>query len=291
MTMHHAPSNELLASAEVRHVELDDVAIAYRQVGSGGPLVLVHGWPLTGMTFRHVVPALAAHFTCYVLDLPGAGESCWNERTDFGMKAQAEAIKAFVDALALPAYAVLAHDTGATIARALAIVDRRITKLVAIGTEIPNHRPPFIPMFQRLSYLPGSDAIFKLNMQSDRFLFSPRGFGGCFVDRSLIKGEFHDLFIAPVIASPAKRSGQRFRLRGIDWKLVDSLARGHAQIQAPVLLIWGEDDPVFPLARAKEMVPQFKDCRGVAVIPKAKLFVQEEFPDDVTRLSLEFLRA
>lgn len=132
--------------------------------------------------------------------------------------------------------------------------------------------------------------IFRRNMRSGAFLRSSRGFGGCFYDLNLLNGEFHTLFIAPLIRSARQRAGQRYRLRGIDWALADSLAQGHAQILAPVLLIWGEDDPVFPVARAREMIPQFADCRGLTVVPRAKLFVHEEQPERVAHACLEFLR-
>jgi pimeloyl-ACP methyl ester carboxylesterase len=242
------------------------------------------------MTFRKIIPELAKHFTCYVVDLPGAGESRWSDKTDFSFNGQAASMKAFVDKLGLKSYAILAHDTGATIARLLSIIDQgRVTKLVAIGTEIPNHRPPYVQMFQKLSYIPGYMLLSQKNFKSREFLRSARGFGGVFYDLELIDGEFHRLFIEPLIESRRRLIGQRHFLRGIDWKAVDSLAEGHRQIKAPVLLIWGEDDPTFPVEMAKKMIPQFRDCRGLKVIPKAKLFVHEERPEEVMRACVDFL--
>ncbi len=272
-------------------VDVGDAQIAYQKVGSGPPLLLLHGWPLHGETFRHVVPALAAHFTCYVPDFPGAGASRWTDRTAFGMAGQAESMKAFARRLGLTSYSIVSHDTGGTIARQLALIDAdRVAKLVAIGTEIPHHRPPWIPFFQLISYLPGADLGFVANMRSDRFLRSSRGFGGCFSNLDLVQGEFHRLFIQPLLESAEQRAGQRRRLRGIDWKLLDRLAEGHAQIHAPVLLLWGADDPVFPVTEARKMVSQFPDAR-FATIPDAKLFVQEERGAEVAGECLRFLRA
>jgi pimeloyl-ACP methyl ester carboxylesterase len=281
-----------LSAAEVQFQDVGNTEIAYRKVGSGEPLLLLHGFPLSGMTFRKIIPELAKHFTCYVVDLPGAGETRWTDRTDFRFNAQAESIKAFVNNLGLKSYAIIAHDTGATIARRLAIMDRaRVTKLVAIGTEIPNHRPPYIQMFQKLSYVPGYLMMSRMNFKSRKFLRSSRAFGGVFYDLNLIEGEFHRLFIEPLIHSRRRLLGQRHFLRGIDWAVVDSLASGHRQIEAPVLLIWGEDDPIFPVELARQMIPQFKDCRGIEVIPKAKTFVHEEHPETVVRAALAFLRS
>jgi pimeloyl-ACP methyl ester carboxylesterase len=283
-------STERFLNQEVQYEDIGTARIAYRRFGKGAPLVLVHGWPLWGFTFRKIIPILSGRFTCYVVDLPGAGETRWTPKTDFKFAGQASSLKGFIDRLGLKSYSLLAHDTGATIARQLCLIDpERVERLVAIDTEIPGHRPPWIPLFQKLSVLPGNDVLFRLVLRSKTFLRSSLGFGGLFNDLSLLEGDFHDHIIAPMIQSPAVMSGQRRYLQGIDWTLVDSLADKHRDMKAPVLLIWGEDDPVFPIHLARKMVPQFKNCKGLVSVPRTKLLPHEEQPDPVGRLALEFL--
>ena len=38
-------------------------------------MLFVHGWPVSGATFRRLLPHLTEHVTCHLLDLPGAGDS------------------------------------------------------------------------------------------------------------------------------------------------------------------------------------------------------------------------
>jgi pimeloyl-ACP methyl ester carboxylesterase len=272
-------------------LDLGHSRIAYRQVGQGDPLLLVHGYPLHGMTFRHLIPALARHFTCFVPDLPGLGETEWTSQTDFNFAGQARTLRQFVDRLGLSAYSILAHDTGGTIARRLTTIDRpRVKKLVLIGTEIPGHRPPWIEFFQK-SANPKRTATFKILMRLRWFRHSGAAFGGCFHDRSLIDGTFHQLFIEPLLRSDARIRGQIHYLRGIDWQVVDGMRAEHATITIPTLLIWGEQDPIFPVAEARAMARQLPDCQGLVVIPDAKLFVHEERPDEVAKAALGFLLA
>src|SRR6266850_2085946 len=47
---------------------------------------------------------------------------------------------------------------------------------------MPNHRPPWIQLYQASLKLPGSLASFRLLMKSHWFLRSGMGFGGCFCD-------------------------------------------------------------------------------------------------------------
>jgi pimeloyl-ACP methyl ester carboxylesterase len=264
--------------------------IAYRRSGKGPALILVHGWPLSSYTFRKILPVLAERFTCYLPDLPGAGDTRWNEKTEFSFAGQARTLKEFIDRVGLDSYSLLAHDTGATIARQLAIIDpERVRKLVLIGTEIPNHRPPWVPLYQKLSYLPGNAAVFRILLKRPGFLKSKMGFGECFHDRKNIDGEFRERFIRPMVESKRRLEGQMRYLRGIEWRLIDSLKEGHRKISAPTLLIWGEDDPTFPVERAREMIGQLPNCRGLETVPRAKLFVHEERPEAVGRMACEFL--
>lgn len=50
--------------------------IHYRKYGQGEPLVLIHGFPEDGDLWHKIVPQLAQHFTLFIPDLPGVGNSC-----------------------------------------------------------------------------------------------------------------------------------------------------------------------------------------------------------------------
>ena len=284
---HSAPINAQFAN--LYYVDLGHSQIAYRKVGRGEPLLLVHGFPLSGLTFRHVIPGLAEQFTCYVPDLPGLGETRWTEQTNFNFAGQASTLRQFVDALQLTTYSIVAHDTGATIARRLTTMDAgRVEKLVLIGTEIPGHRPPWIELFQKISH-PKRTGMFKLLMGARWFRRSNAAFGGCFWDLSLIDGEFHTLFVEPLLKSDERISGQIRYLQGIDWSIVDGMKAEHGQIKQPTLLIWGEHDTVFPVQRARVIEEQLPNCRGFITVPDARLFVHEEKPEAVAQIVREFL--
>src|SRR5207248_9735811 len=113
--------------------------------GSGDPLLLVRGWRFWGFTFRKLVPRLAAEFRCIVIDLPGLGATRWRPENDFMFAGQAANVVRFVERLSLGPCHVLAHDTGATIARQVALTSPdAVRKLVLVNTEIPGHRPPWV---------------------------------------------------------------------------------------------------------------------------------------------------
>ncbi len=276
--------------AEVRYQDVGTAEIAYRTFGSGDPVLFVHGWPLSGFTYRKVLRYLAPRFSCHVVDLPGAGATRWRPSNDFTFSGHARQLLRFVDAIGLAPFHVVAHDTGGTIARALALLaPERVRKMTLIGTEIPGHRPPWISLFQRTLALPGADAVFALLLRSPWFIRSSMGFGNTVVDARLLGGEFEEQFIRPLRESKHRRDGQLRYLRGIEWDLVDRLADDHRRIQSPVLLVWGAEDTIFPVERARAMAGQFADCRGFHAVPDAKLLVHEERPREVADHVLAFL--
>ena len=203
----------------------------------------------------------------------------------FGQVAeQAANLERFLEWRNLRPCHVIAHNTGATIAREVAVrTPGRFSSMVLIGTEIPDHRPPWVQFYQQLTGLPGSTFSFQQLMKLHSFVHSSMGLGGVFSDKALLDGDFRSIFLEPLITDSRRMLGQIHYLRGIDWQMVDRLGEEHRRIACPVLLIWGEDDQTFPLERAKILPDQFPDCHGLIAVPRAKLFVQEEQPEAVAR--------
>src|SRR5689334_13310081 len=118
-------------AAPLERVDTGDAILGLRRFGRGPALLLVHGFPLTGFTWRKVLPLLAPHFTCYVPDVAGKGDSQWSASTDFTWTGHARRLKALVDHLGLTEYSVVAQDTGGTVSRFLALEDPQRVKRLA----------------------------------------------------------------------------------------------------------------------------------------------------------------
>lgn len=284
-------ASEFFFSAPQHTTAIGPTRYAWRRFGQGPALLLIHGFPLSGFTWRKALPELAQRHTCYVPDLAGLGETGWSEQTDFSWHGQARGLQALMQQLGVDRYDVVGHDTGGTFARCLALADgARVGKLALIGTEMPNHRPPWIPLYQALMHVPGTLAGFNLLLRSRSFLRSPMGFGGCFHDRSLIDGDFRAQFVAPLVSESRRLQGLRHYLRNLKWDVVDAFAADHARLTLPVRLVWGADDRFFPVAGARAMVRQFPRA-DLVEIPRAKLFVHEEKPAEVSAAVAGFLQA
>jgi haloalkane dehalogenase len=229
-------------------------------------------------------------YTCVVVDLPGAGESAWSDRTDFTFPAHAARLGRLMDHLGQGPYAVLGHDTGGSVARHLALdAGDRVRHLVLINTEIPHQRPPWIPLFQKLLVLPGAVTVLRGLLRLRAYRHSGAGFGGCFWDEGLIDGEFHRLFVAPLIRERRRAEGYIRFIGCLDWDECDGFAARHRNITCPVSFLWGRRDPTFPYEHALAMAEQFPHCVGFEAIEEARLLPHEERPDAVCAAVRRFL--
>jgi len=278
------------AKAAVDKYKLDDASIAVRTFGKGPALIFIHGYPVNGLTWSKILPALAQRYTCHVIDLPGFGDSEWNNTTDFTFTAHARRINLLVKALGLNEYSFIAHDTGATIARLAAVEQAKSVKnLVIINTEMPNHRPPWIPFYQWCAKLPLAALTFRALLQSKMFVRSSMGLGEFYADKVRFKREYPVApYLKPLIASQKKMQGSLNYLCGVEWPVVDSFATRHAEIKADTLLLWGECDRTFPVELAQLMQKQFTCHTEFIRIKNASLMPHEEQPEQVSKHLLDF---
>jgi pimeloyl-ACP methyl ester carboxylesterase len=264
--------------------------IRWRRDGTGPAIVFLHGFPLSGETWDGVVAGLRDRFTCWTLDLIGLGGSSSTSDEDYASPGQARAFAAALSALGIGPFALVGNDTGGWMARELALLDpRRVMRLVLTNTEIPGHRPPWIPTYQLLAHLPGTAFGFAQLLKLSAFRRSSLGFGGCFHDLGYLDGPFHARFVEPLLHAPGRLDGAMRFLREMNFARLDEFARLHRELTMPTLFVWGADDPTFPEPRARAMLPQFPNVAGFHALPDAKLFFYEEQPAELARLVRAFV--
>jgi pimeloyl-ACP methyl ester carboxylesterase len=288
MSLTAAEAADLFRRPPARLLDVGSGEVAYRTVGTGPDVVFVHGWPVSSATFRCILPRLADHVTCHLVDLPGAGSSRYTTATPLTIANHIHSVRRVIDLLDLTDVAVVGHDSGGMIARHAMAGDERLRALALIDTEQSTGISWKFKSFLAGRKVPGFGAALGFLAGRPRLRRSRLVLGDAFVDRSLLDGEFDEFFLQPLHGSTEHRAATMQLLRSFDYRFVRELGELHRRITAPVLLVWGENDRFFPVQWAREMLADFTDAR-LEVIPGAGLFAHEERPAEVAAALLAFL--
>ena len=122
-------------------VDIGETTIFTRRMGSGRPLLLLHGFPQTHLMWHRVAPALAEEFTVVCADLRGYGASSKpassEDHTPYAKRTMARDMVALMEALGFPRFAVAGHDRGGRVAYRMALDHRHRIERLAVLDIIP----------------------------------------------------------------------------------------------------------------------------------------------------------
>ena len=108
-----------------REIRTGETTIFVRHLGSGPPLLLLHGFPQTHLMWRRVAPLLARDFTVVCADLRGYGRSgCPPSAPDhapYSKRAMAREMVTVMGRLGFPRFSVAGHDRGGRVAYRMAL--------------------------------------------------------------------------------------------------------------------------------------------------------------------------
>jgi pimeloyl-ACP methyl ester carboxylesterase len=233
----------------------DGARVAYRELGAGPPLALLHSGLLSHKEWEPAVEHLADRFRVVLPDLPLHGDSEHRPRHPYTLDWFAEVLGGFSAEVLGPRPRLAGHDAGAEIL--LHAVGRgllRPSRLVLMPNRL--HAPPrhararaAWQLSAKGAALPGLDSLLSY---ATRALFTPeRGLRlslrGNPAAADLVRHAFADV---PGNASLARSWSRCARSwpRGAQTQLLDLYPR----LDMPVLLLWADQDPIHPLNAAEE---------------------------------------
>jgi pimeloyl-ACP methyl ester carboxylesterase len=253
------------------------------QDGSGPPLVLVHGMFVSHWYFRPVIAELRRHFRVTAIDLPGFGESDRPplERYRYDAASAAALVDEIMEALDIPAATLVSHSMGGGVALALAAHHpARVTRLVLEDAWV---YPIEMPLLGRLALQPMLGSMLFKHLYSRRDLV--RHFRGVFRDPALVTGELVDYYWERFNRAGAREAGLA-ALRAFASMLADPVEP--ARVRVPTLIVWGEEDRLFPLAHGRRLAREIPGAKLV-IIPVCGHSPHEERPDEYLRAVIPFL--
>jgi len=262
-----------------QEVRLPQGAIRYRDEGTGKPLLFIHGLGVNGELWRKVVPRLSKDFRCIVPDWPlGSHSLPMAEEMDFSLPGLGRLAVDFMDALDLDAATLVGNDGGGAIAQMVASEwPERVTRMVLNSSELYELAPP--PRFKPLKLAAAVPGSLWVSGQLLRFRPVQRAAGfGVSLKHGLPDRETMDSYVSPGRSAAGVRRDARKYLRGMDPRHTLETAERLRAFDKPVLLLWGDDDRLFPLDYARRFAAGLPNAR-LELIRDARTFAPEDQPE------------
>jgi pimeloyl-ACP methyl ester carboxylesterase len=134
------PRNRIHRPIESRWFEVFGLGVHARVGGKGAPVVLVHGYGVSGTYMLPLAQSLAPSFSVFVPDLPGYGRS-QQPGAPLGIADLAAALAGCLDAAGLERPAFVANSMGCQIVTELAVhLPGRVGPLVLVGPTVDPQR-------------------------------------------------------------------------------------------------------------------------------------------------------
>lgn len=265
-----------------RHfVDTDFGRIAYVEQGSGPVALFLHGVPLNGFHWRHVMAQCRHVRRCIALDLMGLGYSEVAATQDLSFAAQAAMVAAVLDALGIERVDVVANDSGGAVAQIFAANNPgRIRSLTLTNCDVhdgwpPEATAPFIAA-ARASQLADQFASLRTDVEAAR---SPAGLGTVYARPELLDAPTLETYLAPIVSSDVRREQFNRYWTSFDATQTMAVEAGLRRLAAPALIVWGLADPFFDLKWAYWLRGTLPCARPVVEVPDAKLFFPEDMPE------------
>jgi pimeloyl-ACP methyl ester carboxylesterase len=227
-----APGTRSVVSAPVRIAHTRLGAVAYREVGTGPPLVLImgYGWTMDGWDPR-LVHALARHNRVVMFDNSGTGRTRELPGT-FSIAAMARQTSALISTLRLGRPAVLGWSMGGMIAQALAVLRPAQVRRLVLCATYPGTGQAVMPSPAETR----AARDFPASQASALHAFD-----------AAISG-----YPSAALASPGSTGIQNLAMS--NWRTgSDAAGRQTPRISAPTLIADGSDDQLDPLANDRAL--------------------------------------
>jgi pimeloyl-ACP methyl ester carboxylesterase len=283
------PPGDGRAQFDAWQAELHGHRVIYRRLGSGPPVVLIHGMVNSSRHWRDVALRLADRHTVIAPDLIGHGDSA-TPRGDYSLGAHAAAIRDLLTAIGIESATVVGHSLGGGVAMQFFWQSpHRVERLVLVSSGGLGHE---VSPLLRGAALPGASLLLRaatrprvldgLDALADRL--ETRGSGRAVAVRAIARA------LRPLGAAGAREAFLQTLRSVIDIRGQRVSARDRLYLLGPVpsMIVWGERDRTIPIEHGRAAHEAIAHS-VFRTLPRAAHFPHLEDPEGLARVLAEFI--
>jgi pimeloyl-ACP methyl ester carboxylesterase len=283
-------------------LDVGSLRVHHMQGGRGTPVIFVHGLGSSGyMEWRRNLETVAERHRVLAPDLPGYGRTD-KPRVRYTIPYFARFIRSYMEESGLRSAALIGASLGGRVALEVALEEpKRVRKLVLVNTlGLGRPQVRMAQIAYGLVTIPRvGEAV--MGLARDALTWAPRtvvrrfaarysGTGG---DLALTMDDGYLSDLREMYALEGYRSAYLSTVRSlVNPRAIfgghHDVTRRLNELKIPVQLIWGANDPLFPLAHA-ERARSMIERASLAVIDGAGHMPQAERPEEFNRVLHRFL--
>jgi pimeloyl-ACP methyl ester carboxylesterase len=268
----------------------DGARVAYRETGAGPGLALLHSLGLSHREWEPVVEPLSRRFRVVLPDLPLHGDSEDRPRHPYTPDWLAEVVAGFCAEVLGPRPLVGGHDLGAELLLR-ATIDGRLTprRLVLMPNRLhrrAGHRTGLLAW--RVAAMPAAvPGLDRALARAAPLVFRPSLGERLSVQRNPAARDLVRHALADVPGNPGRaRSWSKFARRWPSEPQRD-LFDAYRHVTVPTLLLWADEDPLHPLAVARQALDLLPDAQ-LRVLDRAGFLLAYDDPVGLARELISF---
>ncbi|HET8920174.1 MAG TPA: haloalkane dehalogenase [Xanthobacteraceae bacterium] len=294
-------SMELVRDSEIsaadphprRRVRVLDSEISYVDIGTGRPIVFLHGNPTSSYLWRNIIPYVSKLGRCLAPDLIGMGRSGKSPANAYRFVDHARYLDAWFEALQLTTDVVLVvHDWGSALGfHRAARYPQQITAIAYLeAIASPRRWTDFgqaAAIFQALRSEKGERLIFEQNFFVETIL--PQAVIRRLSDEEM--AAYRAPFVEPSARLPTLVWPRQIPVEGEPadvTAIVENYGAWLSKSAIPKLLILGDPGAIIT-GRTREYCRTWPNQREITV--KGRHFLQEDSPHQIGRALAEFVRS
>lgn len=261
-----------------RFVDTPSGRIAYVERGQGPVALFIHGVPLNGLHWRHVIAGVQDGRRCIALDLMGLGYTQIGPSQDVSFTAQARMVREFLDALGIDRVDLVGNDSGGAVAQIFAATNPgRLRTLTLTNCDTHDNWPP-VQILPSIELARQGKLLDRYAAMIDQPAVRYERWKSAYADTSVLTDEVYRAYLEPLLASAHTRAAFHRYWTSFDNAQTVSIEPLLRKLTVPTLIVWGTADIFFWVNSAywlRDVVPGVK---RVVELPGAMLFFPEDRP-------------